>query len=401
VRGGLARWRVTLVGGFLGSSNGWVAGDLTLALCRHICRSMPAARNPLFQTDGSRHKLKALRNSDIVSRYGEWLVCQRYSRTTREVYNRVAGKLFLFWGRRHFSKVSHLDIRDFLTEMSRRDLSTEVVHRYLWALRSFFDFLCLHGVVDEVAPRLVRPRPAQRPLPRALSEKNVSRLIRAAKNPRDRAILELFYATGCRITELMHARLEHVDFAKRTIIVNGKTGDRRVFFGLTAKRSLRAHLQGRKTGFLFESQYRVQKGCVSWNGTCWAGYWLDYTGGSGTPRNRCVALGPASMGLNRAWAKFRKLVPNPDRGHIRRKPHPLTRSCICQIFKEAAFRARIGRVTSHNLRHSFAAHMLDHGADIRHVQELLGHTSLASTNRYAQVVAAPIAGAYRRFHPRD
>jgi integrase/recombinase XerC len=362
---------------------------------------MPAARNRHFQTNGSRRELKTLSNADIVSRYSEWLVCQRYSRTTREVYNRVAGKLFQFWGRRHFSEVSHLEVREFLTEMSRRDLSTEVVHRYLWALRSFFDFLCLHGVVDEVAPRLVRPRPAQRPLPRALSEKNVSRLIRAANNPRDRAILELFYATGCRITELMNARLENVDFSKRTIMVHGKTGDRRVFFGLTAKRSLRAYLHGRSTGFLFESQYPVQKGCVSWNGTCWAGYWLDYTDGSGIPRNRCVALGPASVGLTRAWTKFRELVPNPDRGHIRRKPHPLSRSCICQIFKEAAFRARIGRVTSHNLRHSFAAHMLDHGADIRHVQELLGHTSLATTNRYAQVVAAPIAGAYRRSHPRD
>jgi len=353
-----------------------------------------------FSACGSRRGLKTLGNADIVRRYSEWLVCQRYSRTTREVYNRVVDKLFHFWGRRHFSKVSPVDIRDFLTEMSQRDLSTEVVHRYLWALRSFFDFLGLHGVVDGVAPRFVRPRPAKRPLPRALSEKNVSRLLRAANNPRDRAILELFYATGCRITELMHVRLEHVDFAKRTIMVHGKTGDRRVFFGLTAKRSVRAYLQRRKKGFLFESQYRIQRGCVSWNGTCWAGYWLDYTGGSATPRNRCIALGPASMGLKRAWVKFRKLVPNPDEGHIRQKPHPLTRSCICQIFKEAAFRAHLGRVTSHNLRHSFAAHMLDHGADVRHVQELLGHTSLASTNRYAQVVSAPIADAYRRFHPR-
>jgi integrase/recombinase XerC len=354
-----------------------------------------------FQPNRFRRELKTLGNADIVGRYSEWLVCQRYSRTTRAVYNRVAGKFFHFWGRRQFSEVSHLDVREFITEMSQRDLSSEVVHRYLWALRSFFDFLCLHGVVDEVAPRLVRPRPSQRPLPRALSERNVSRLIHAARNPRDRAILELFYATGCRITELMNVRLEHVDFARRTIMVHGKTGDRRVFFGLTAKRSLRAYLQGRRMGFLFESQYPVQKGCVSWNGSCWAGYWLDYRDGTGIPRNRCVALGPASMGLNRAWAKFRKLVPNPDQGHIRKKPHPLTRYGISQVFREAAFRAGIGRATSHNLRHSFAAHMLDNGADIRHVQELLGHTSLASTNRYAQVVSAPIASAYRRCHPRD
>ncbi len=344
--------------------------------------------------------MKRIRNPELVKRYGEWLVCQRYSRTTRDTYNRVANRFLRFWGHRHFSGVGHLDIRQFITEMASRDLSSEVVHRYLWALRSFFDFLCIRGVVDEVAPRLVRPRPAQRLLPRALSKRNVLRLINAAWNPRDRAVLELFYATGCRISELSNARLEHVDFARHTILVHGKTKDRRVFFGTSAKKRLREYLRGRTTGYIFESQSRVQRGCVSWNGSCWAGYWLDYTDGTGIPKRHCIWLGPTSMRFDRAWAKFKKLVPNPDRGHARKKPHSLTRSCISQIFKEAAFRAGLGKVTSHNLRHSFATHMLDNGADIRHVQELLGHTSLATTNRYANVAALPILHAYRRFRPR-
>ena len=217
---------------------------------------------------------KRFANHELVRRYRDWLVCQRYSRTTREVYNRVVGKFLQSWGRRKFSQVRPLDIQEFMTESSRRDISREVVHRYLWALRSFFDFLCLRGVVDEVAPRLVRSRPAPRRLLRALSEANVRRLINAAANPRDRAILELFYATGCRLSELVNIRFEHVDFARRTILVRGKSGDRRVFFGLTAKERLTEHLRGRKTGFLFESQYLVQKGCVSWNGAYWCGYWL-------------------------------------------------------------------------------------------------------------------------------
>lgn len=239
-------------------------------------------------------------NSELVRRYCEWLVCQRYSRTTREVYNRVARKFEVFCGRRQFSHVRHLDVRAFITEMSFRDVWSEVVHRYLWALRSLFDFLCIRGVVDEVAPRLVKPRPARRPLPRALSKKNVLRLIAAARNPRDQAILELFYATGCRLSELLNIRLEHIDFANRRILVHGKSGDRKVFFGTIAKKRLRQYLCGRRTGYLFESQYLVQKGCVAWNGSCWAGYWLDYTDGSGIPRNRCVALGPQSLGIARA-----------------------------------------------------------------------------------------------------
>src|SRR5579864_1761945 len=295
--------------------------------------------------------LRLLNNTEIVNRYNEWLVCQRYARITRDVYNRVSRKFLQYWGGRHFSEVSHLDIRAFIAKMSERDLSSEVVHRYLWALRSFFDFLCIRGVADEVAPRLVRPLPAKRPLPRAISKKNVIRLITAAQNPRDRAILELFYATGCRVTELINIRLEHIDFSKRTIMVHGKGKDRRVFFGSLAMKSLKRYLQGRKEGYLFQSQHPVQKGCVSWNGRCWGGYWLDYTDGSGIPRRRCLYVGPASITYAQARVRFQELLPNPDKGHVRKKPHPLSRSQISAIFREAVFRAGLGRITSHNLRH--------------------------------------------------
>jgi site-specific recombinase XerD len=165
--------------------------------------------------------------------------------------------------------------------------------------------------------------------------------------------------------------------------------------------SVKLYLKGRRTGFLFESQHPVQKGCVSWNGTAWCGYWLDYTDRLGLPRSRCLYLGTASMTHEQAWARFRRLLPNPDKGHVRKRPHQLSRFQISTIFKESAFRAGLGKITSHNLRHSFAAHMLDNGSDIRHVQELLGHTSLATTNRYALVVAKPISGAYKTYHPRS
>jgi len=105
----------------------------------------------------------------------------------------------MFWGARKLSYVAHLDIRAFLIDVSKRDLSADIMHRYIWALRCFFDFLCRGGVVDDVAPRLVRPRPVRRPLPKTLSEANVRRLIKGAGNPRDRAIFEVFYATGCRV----------------------------------------------------------------------------------------------------------------------------------------------------------------------------------------------------------
>ena len=337
--------------------------------------------------------------SQTLRKYSKWLVCQRYSRTGRIVYLRLAEEFARFWSPRGFASVKPTDIQDFLIEQADRDLSSDVVVRRVRGLRCFFDFLCLHGITDDVAPRFVRVRPQQRRLFRALSLKNVRRLIEAATNPRDRAVLELFYATGCRPAELVGIRLEHIDFQKRTILVRGKSGDRRVFFNTAAQRAIRKYLQGRRTGFLFQTQRLVQKGCVSWNGRSWCGYWLDYTSGA-IPRSRCISLGPASLGKRRGWVRFRKLVPNPDRGHMRAKPQPLTRYGIFGILKEASHRSGLGRVVSYNLRHSFATHLLDRGADIRHVQELLGHRSVSSTNQYANVSSALISKAYRKFHPR-
>lgn len=352
----------------------------------------------MIRTDTS---LLGSSNKELVRRFGEWLICQRYSRTTLEVYNRVANRFLGYWGRRHFSQVTHLDVRKFILKMGDRDLSGEIVHRYLWALRSFFDFLCMNGIADRSAPRLVRSRPTQRPLPRALSRQNVQRLLKATDNVRDRALLEVYYSTGCRISEVIGVRLEHVDFRKRTIFVSGKSGDRRVFFSGTAKKWIFKYLNGRQSGYLFESQHLIQRGCVSWNGKGWVGYWLDYKRFNGEGRQRSKYLGcEKAMSRSEAWRRFKMLVPDPDEGHPRKKPHPLTRSRVSSIFRTTAFRAGLRHVTSHNLRHSFATHMLDNGADIRHVQELLGHISLASTNQYAHVASVPITTAYRRFGPR-
>jgi integrase/recombinase XerC len=344
--------------------------------------------------------LGTLSNTELSARFVEWMICQRYSPKTIETYKRVTGEFLAFWGTTKLSRVSHLDVRAFLIEMSHRDLSADIVHRYLWALRCFFDFLCLGGLVDEVAPRLLRPRPAKRPMPRSLSEPNVRRLISAAHNARDRAIIELLYATGCRASELLNIRMESIDFRTGTIKVAGKGSERRVVFGGKAKRSLMRYLRGRESGHLFQSQHRVQQGCVSRGRISWAGFWLDYSREQGRNQKR-ITLGKSSMSRSQAWSIFRRRVPNPDTGHRRAAARPITRSTLCQIIKSAAHRADLGHVTSHMLRHSFATHLLDHGADIRVVQELLGHSSLATTQNYCLVSASRIAPAYRRAHPRS
>ncbi|MBS1867135.1 MAG: tyrosine-type recombinase/integrase, partial [Acidobacteria bacterium] len=351
-------------------------------------------RLPVHNNSQAARALEKLENHQIAEKFNEWLVCQRYSLATLTTYRRVTQEFIRFWGTERLSKVTHLDVRQFLIEMSRRDLSADIVHRYLWGLRCFFDFLCLNGLIDEVAPRLIRPRPAKRPFARSLSEKNIRRLIAATKNKRDRAIVELLYATGCRVGELLAIQMEDIDFKHLTIRVKGKGSERRVIFGHKAKLALLSYLRGRSSGKLFENVSRVQNGSISLNKNLWSGYWLDYS--RGKPRIKRISLGHAPMSRQKAWKRFKGAVPNPDIGHRRVKAHGLTRSSVWRTILDAGHRAGLGKVTTHMLRHSFATHLLDRGADVRVVQELLGHSSLATTQGYAHVSARAVAPTYRR-----
>jgi site-specific recombinase XerD len=310
------------------------------------------ARLPIPNRGRAARALANLGNDQAASKFIDWMVCQRYAPRTIWTYKRVTEDFLAFWGTGRLSNVTHLDVREFLIEMSRRDLSADVEHLYLWALRCFFDFLCLGGLVDEVAPRLLRPRPRKRSIPRSLSEKNIIRLIAATRNPRDKAIVEVFYATGCRASELLNIQLDHIDFKTRTIKVVGKnSSERRVIFGHIAKRSILDYLRGRRSGYLFQTQPKVQRGTVSQGTRVWVGYWLDYLRSQSPGMHRRIALGSLSMSRKQAWTKFRKAVPNPDEGHERKKPRRLSRSTVCEIVRAAAHQAGLGHVTCHTLRH--------------------------------------------------
>ncbi len=359
-------------------------------------------RRPLVVPARTRELLaiSKIPNKDLATRFNQWLVCQRYSARTRSNYRTISEMFLAFWGQRPLFKVNPVDIQNFLIEVSRRDLSADVVHRYIWALRSFFDYLCMSEVVRDIAPRLLFIRPAKRSMPKALSEDNIRRLIKAAKNARDRAMIEMYYATGCRSSELLKARLEDVDFKNRTIRVEAKGSERRVMFGRGAERALKIYLAGRNSGYLFESQHPIQEGCIHRYKYSWQGFWLDYSDCGWKRRLRSISLGPRSQTRAQAWVRFRKLVPNPDEGHHRHKPQQLTRSGLAQILSTLGFNAGLGRVTANMLRHSFATHMMDHGADVRLVRELLGHSSVATTHVYCYVSGASVARGYRLAHPR-
>jgi integrase/recombinase XerD len=304
----------------------------------------------------------------------------------------------LFLGSQSVRSVTHLDVRRYLIEVMKRDLSNAGPNRHLWALRRFFDFLYLGGVVDCVAPRFVRGRALMRGIPRTLGENEVKKLIAAMESTRDRAIVEVLYATGCRIGELANIKVEDIDFQRRRIHITGKGKQRTVLFGDHAKRSLERLLGPRTTGYVFEDTYN-QKGSVGWNGSGWVGYWRDYQDPNYIKHRTGIYLGGKNMNGKEALAKFRRLVP-ASRMERPAKNRPLCTAAVSRVIQKGALKAKLGRVTAHMIRHSFATHLLDHGADIRLIQDLLGHSSLVTTQAYTKVSKRNLAATYSRCHPR-
>jgi integrase/recombinase XerD len=244
-------------------------------------------------------------------------------------------------------------LHDYLAAAATRRLAPRTLARRLSAIRQFFRFLLTDGVRgDDPTSGLDAPR-LGRPLPKILSEGEVARLIEAAEawpdeeGVRLRAILELLYATGLRITELATLPLVAAQRDPRFLLVRGKGGRERVVpLSEPSRQALIAYLdcrkrflpEGRTSRFLFPSRGRE-------------GY--------------------------------------------------LTRQRCGQLLKELALGAGIdpARLSPHVLRHAFASHLLDHGADLRSVQQMLGHADIATTQIYTHVQGERLRRLVETAHP--
>jgi integrase/recombinase XerC len=237
------------------------------------------------------------------------------------------------------------DVRAWLAALHTRGLDAVSVGRKLAAVRSLYRFLGRRGVVRRNPAREVRaPRPARK-LVSFLPADEAGAVVDArglggASRERDVAVLEMLYATGLRVSELAGLDVEAVDRDARTVRVLGKGSKERIVpYGAPAARALDAYLGPRVAG----------RGPV----------FLNHRGGR---------LGVRSI-------------------------HTIVRRAV-----RAAGVTR--RASPHTLRHSFATHLLDHGADLRMIQELLGHSRLSTTQRYTHVSTAQLLKTYETAHPR-
>ena len=245
-------------------------------------------------------------------------------------------------------RVDHLSIRSYLAFLARKKLSRATMARHLSALRSFFKFLMREGAVDVNPARTVATPKREKHLPAVLQTSDIAVLFEQPNDSplgvRDRAWLELLYASGLRISELVGIDLDDIEMRARLVKIRGKGSKERIVpFGSKAADAIRAYLDVRN-GFGRSDEDAL---------------FVNYRGGRITTRS--------------------------------------VRRLFDRYVRAASLRAG---VSPHTLRHSFATHLLNAGADLRGIQELLGHASLSTTQKYTHLNDAELIAVYKKAHPR-
>ncbi len=306
-----------------------------------------------------------------------------------------------FLGPKSVAAANSVDIREFMAQMSREGASLHGVYRELTILRLFFDFLNLGGVVGYVAPRMIRLRtPVQNSLP-ILTESQAEQLIGATKTPRERALVEFLYGTGCRVQEASHLKVEDLDFTGKTARVKGKFDKNRIIL-LTesAVVALRAYIGNRTEGLVFLQEPREQEGFLSATGGNWYGHWRDY-----------AKPGPRYSCCRRTLGRFDKMSREEARNKLDAllvgvqltappSTRPLTSMRLQELMRQIGNRVGLKGVTPHMLRRSFASHLYDRGASIEIIQRLLGHVYLQTTLVYTRQATGRLAQTFEQCHPR-
>ena len=339
-------------------------------------------------------------NLELVRRYLRWMVIQHYAISTQRMYSQVLKSYCQFLRNRPIPDATHETIMQYLSDLAARGLALITIHQKLDSLRVFYDFLRIGGFQTQAPARLFHLRPVRRQIPRILSEQDVEKLIAHSRNPRDRAFIELLYSTGCRGRELTEVRLENIDFDNRTIRVVGKGKTRIVLFGRQAEKAIHDYLGKRREGYLFTPDVPAQWGSVYQHRRSWHGSWMDYGVDSGKPRVKRMTLGRVdSMSF---WEAKRQLASVLRHEHIIRpdRDHPLCPVSLQLAVSTVSRLAGLGHVTPRMLRHTFATHLLDRGADIGTIQELMGHAWIQTTQIYTQVSRQKLVRTFRECHPR-
>lgn len=275
------------------------------------------------------------------------------SENTEMSYKRDLEKVREFMASRgihEISDVSSQDLNDYVNYLEGKKFAAATVSRNIASLKAFYHFMVEQGNISEdLSEQLKAPR-IEKKIPEIMSPEEVVRLLEqpsgdTPKEIRDKAMLELLYATGIRVTELITLKVSDVNMQLGVILCRDRTKERVIPFGAAAKKALTRYLGGTRDAMLENKASDIL-----------------FANCSGQPMSR---------------QGFWKLIK--------------------YYAKKADIKADI---TPHTLRHSFAAHLVENGADLRSVQEMLGHSDISTTQIYANINHSHIREVYTKAHPR-
>jgi len=290
---------------------------------------------------------------------------RRFSERTVRAYRSDLDRFATFWerdfgaGSATSTPLAHVDslaVRSYLASLHRARLASRSLARHLSTLRSFFRWACREGHLEKNPARALPSPRLPRTLPRAMTLPDTERLLTAEEDgpfpERDRALFELLYATGLRVSEAAGLDLEDVDFTARVLRVVGKGNKERIApFGEEAGDALAAYLPAR--------------------------------------------------GERRRGSRAAEADDDGEPLFVNSRGGRLTTRSMARLLKRRLRAAGLpAEISPHALRHSFATHLLEAGADLRAIQELLGHASLSTTQKYTHLDAARLKEVYRRAHPK-
>ena len=272
---------------------------------------------------------------------------------TVEAYARDLRRFYAWLGKRRLTELRVSDLAGYPAWLGEQGLAPKSIVRHVASLKVFFRFLQLEGALSDNQAELLGSQKLWQRVPEVLSERQVEQLLTAPRKTdpwwlRDRAILELLYATGARVSELATLKCRDLHLQERYVVCHGKGDKQRIVpLGDQAIDAVRRYLE----------EQRPRLAARRENASEW------------------LILSPRGA--------------------------PLRRERIWELIKKYAARAGMpSEISPHSLRHSFATHLLAGGADLRQVQELLGHASIATTQIYTHVDHTRLKAVHQAFHPR-
>ncbi len=299
-------------------------------------------------------RVRKLDQADWAGSFARYLQTECHlADNTVLAYRRDLARFYTWLGQRNLRRLTVSQLGQYAEWLEREGLAPPSISRHVVSLKVFFRYLQLEQIITENQAELLGTQTLWQRVPAVLSPEQVARLLQSPTRGdplwrRDRAILELLYATGCRVSELSNLQLRDTHLDEGFCRCRGK-GDkqRMVPVGLSAVISIRSYLQHER------------------------------------PRLAAQRTPPPTY-----------LILSPRGRRLRRER-------IWELFKKYA--ARVGsaaKISPHTMRHSFATHLLAGGADLRQVQEMLGHASIATTQIYTHVDVSRLKAIHRQFHPR-